>query len=361
MNLQTIVLGNPIQDWLTALGIALAINVVVGALKWGITRRLADYLRRTQTNLDDSLIEVVRRTRQTLVFAVTLYIGVHFLELPPELDRVLKVVATLAVFVQIGLWAGTALDFWINRTRKRALNGNSAAATSLSALSFIGRVLIWTLVVLLALQNLGINVTALLAGLGVGGIAAALAVQNILGDLFASLSIVIDKPFVVGDFIVVGDVMGTVEHVGLKTTRLRSLGGEQIICPNGDLLGARVRNYKRMYERRIVFGFGVLYQTPADQLEWIPGEVKRIVESQKLTRFDRAHFQKFGDSSLDFEAVFWMKSPDYNTYMDTQQAINLALLRSFEARKIGFAYPTRSIFVEAPIRIETVIPVAPKA
>lgn len=361
LNLQTIVLGNPIQDWLTALTIALIINLLIGVIKWAITRRFADFLSNGRTNLDDSLVEMARRTRQWLVFAITLYMGARYLELPPKLDLGLTIVATLAAFIQVGLWAGTALDFWIGRTRKRALIEDAGATTSLAALSFIGHLLIWTMVLLLALDNLGVNVTALVAGLGVGGIAVALAMQNILGDLFASLSIVIDKPFVIGDFIVVGDDKGTVEHVGLKTTRVRSLSGEQLVFANGDLLKSRVRNHKRMYERRNVFSFGVLYQTQADELEWIPGEVKRIIEAQELTRFDRAHFQKFGDSSLDFEAVYWLKDPDFNRYMDVQQAINLALVRSFAKKKIGFAYPTRSLLIETPLRVEAVPPPAPAA
>jgi small-conductance mechanosensitive channel len=168
-------------------------------------------------------------------------------------------------------------------------------------------------------------------------------VQNILGDLFASLSIVMDKPFVIGDFIVVDDCAGTVEHVGLKTTRVRSLSGEQLVFANSDLLGARLHNYKRMNERRILFGFGVLYATPPDQVEQIASMVRNIVEAQPQTRFDRAHFKGFGESSLDFEVVYWMLDPDYNRYMDTQQSINLALLRAFTDAGIGFAFPTRTL------------------
>ena len=215
------------------------------------------------------------------------------------------------------------------------------------ALAFVG-VFTWIsgVVLLLALDNLGVDITALVAGLGVGGIAVALAVQNILGDLFASLSIVLDKPFEVGDFIVVGEFLGTVENVGLKTTRVRSLGGEQLVFANSDLLGARVRNYKRMQERRILFRFGVLYQTPPDQLEQIPVMVREIIEALPEVRFDRAHFFTFGDSSYDFEVVYWMQTPEYNRYMDTQQAINLALVRRFAEADIDFAYPTRTLFVE---------------
>jgi small-conductance mechanosensitive channel len=199
---------------------------------------------------------------------------------------------------------------------------------------------------LMALANLDVEIGPLLTGLGVGGIAVALAVQNILGDLFASLSIVLDKPFVIGDFIIVGDLMGTVEYVGLKTTRVRSLSGEQLVFANSDLLNARIRNFKRMHERRVVFTVGVTYQTPRAQLAEIPTMIREIVEGQEKARFDRAHFKGYGAFSIDFETVFYVLDPDYNLYMDVQQAINLALHERFEEHGIEFAYPTQTLFVE---------------
>ena len=186
--------------------------------------------------------------------------------------------------------------------------------------------------------------------MGIGGIAVALALQNILGDLFASLSIVIDKPFVIGDFIVVDQLMGTVEHVGLKTTRLRSLGGEQLIFSNNDLLKSRISNYKRMMERRIVFGFGVTYQTPPEKLPLINEIVREIIGKQEQARFDRVHFKEYGESSLNFEAVYFVLSQDYNLYMDIQQAINLEMFRCFQKEGIEFAYPTRTLFIQQEVR-----------
>jgi small-conductance mechanosensitive channel len=205
--------------------------------------------------------------------------------------------------------------------------------------------LLWLAILLLALDNLGFNVTALIAGLGVGGVAVALAVQNILGDLFASLSILIDKPFVVGDFIVIDDYMGSVEHVGLKTTRVRSLSGEQLVFSNSDLLKSRLRNYGRMFERRVVFTLGVTYQTPREQLKQIPAILKAAVEAQERTRFDRSHFAKYGDFSLNFETVYYVLGPDYTLYMNIQQAINLYVHEQFEQAGIDFAYPTQTLLV----------------
>jgi small-conductance mechanosensitive channel len=186
----------------------------------------------------------------------------------------------------------------------------------------------------------------MVASLGIGGIAVALALQNVLGDLLASLSIVLDKPFVIGDMVVVGDLSGTVEHVGLKTTRVRSLSGEQLVFSNSDLLSSRIRNFKRMDERRVLFQIGVVYGTPRAKLEAIPGMVKEAVEAQSNARFDRCHFKTFGASSLDFETVYYMRVPDYQAYMDTQHAINMAIYQRFEDEGLEFAFPTQTIFLE---------------
>ncbi len=209
----------------------------------------------------------------------------------------------------------------------------------------VAKAALWVVFSLLMLQNLGVQVTALITGLGIGGIAIALAVQNVLGDLLASLSIIFDRPFEVGDFVIVGDLMGTVENVGLKTTRMTSLSGEQLVFNNSDLLSSRIRNYKRMRERRILFEIGVIYGTTKEQLEMIPDRVKAAVETQENTRFDRCHFKAFGDSALLFETVYYMLVPDYNAYMDTQQAINLQLYENLTSEGIEFAFPTQTIHV----------------
>jgi small-conductance mechanosensitive channel len=234
----------------------------------------------------------------------------------------------------------------VRRQVRKALADDPADATTLNALGFVGRILLWSVLLLMALANLGIQIGPLLAGLGVGGIAVALALQNILGDLFASLSIVLDKPFVVGDFVVVGDLAGTVEYVGLKTTRVRSLSGEQLVFSNSDLLSSRIRNYKRMQERRIAFTVGVTYQTARERLAEIPLIAREIIEAQENARFDRAHFKAFGAFSLDFEIVYYVLDPDYNAYMNVQQAINLALYERFEAAAIEFAFPTQTLILE---------------
>jgi len=249
----------------------------------------------------------------------------------------------VVLLVQAALWADALAADAIAHYTQRQREVDAAGATTLSALGFLGRMAIWTAAVLLAAANLGINVTALVAGFGIGGVAVALAAQNILGDLFASASIVLDKPFVLGDFIVVDDKMGTIEYIGLKTTRLRSLSGEQLIFSNTDLLKSRIHNYKRMRERRVLFTLGAAYDTPHEKLAAVPDMLREIIESQRPVRFDRAHFARYGDSSLVFEVVYYVLAPDYNAFMDVQQAVNLAIHRRFAEEKIEFAFPTRTV------------------
>lgn len=346
IELESIWMGNSLREWGTALGMALCINVVVAVLKWAITHHLARIAANSSTSLDDAVVAMARRTKQTLIFGVTLMIGTRYLDLPKGLDHVLIKVATISAFLQLGFWLSAGLNFWIGRYRSSSLSTDAGATTSLAALHFVARLVMWALLVMLALDNLGVNVSAMVAGLGVGGIAVALAVQNILGDLFASLSIVLDKPFVVGDVISVDIFTGTVEHVGLKTTRLRSATGEQIIISNSDLLKTRIRNFKRMEERRMLFTFGVVYQTKPAQLAAIPDTLRQIIGGIPGTRFERAHFKGFSSSSLDFEVVYWMRTADFMASMDAQQRVNLGLVEAFARDGIEFAYPTQTLIVQ---------------
>jgi len=342
----TTLLDNRLLDWLAALGIAVLVLLLLPLLKRLAVRRLGRLAERTATRLDDLVVSLARRVRPLLVAVLALYLGSLYLDLPARTARVLQGAAALAVFLQVALWASVGIDFWM--ARRRRLEQDATSAALLGVLRFAAKVVLWSVILLLALDNLGVDVTTLVAGLGIGGVAVALALQNVLGDLFASLSIVFDKPFEIGDRISVDDLMGTVESIGMKTTRLRSASGEQIILGNGELLKGRIRNWKRMAERQVVLAFGVPYDTPASAVERIPGLVRELVERQDGTRFERAHFKGFGASSLDFEAAYWILSSDYNTYMDRQQAINLGLLRAFEEQGIGFAYPTQRVILEGP-------------
>lgn len=343
---EQVYLGNSLLKWVIALAVAVSIYVALSILRRTVGSRLKILADRTTTDLDDFLVDLIQvRTKKILFLALAAYGASMFIVLPLEVQRIILGAVFVLLFLQVGLWGNGIISFFV--TRRVAKDGEEGLnLEAYSVITWIAKAALWIIVVLLALNNLGIEITALVAGLGISGIAVALAVQNILGDLFASLSIVMDRPFEIGDFIIVGDQMGTVEHVGLKTTRVLSLSGEQIVFSNNDLLGSRIRNFRRMNERRVLFNLGVTYQTPADKLERIPGMIREIIEVQEQARFDRAHFSTFGDFSLNFEIVYWVLDRDYALFREIQQEINLALYRKFEEEEIEFAYPTQTLFVE---------------
>lgn len=347
-SLDRILVRNPISDWLIAVCGALGFVLLVFAVQRAIIRRLSNSERPKATRMDRALINAVESTKLWLIVFVAVYFASQYLDLGKKVEARLDHVITVAILVQVGLWIAALLDFWVATSRMRAEQGNLAAATSLAALNFIGKLLLWLVMLLFILDNLGINVTALVASLGIGGIAVALAVQNILGDLFASLSIVIDKPFVIGDSIVVDSFSGTVEHVGLKTTRVRADTGEQLIFSNSDLLKARLRNYKRMVERRVLLNFDVDFATAPEVIETIPGLLREIVEAQPLTRVDRSHLKALAGSAYQFEIVYWMRDPAYALFMDTRQKILLTIVRRFAADGIHFSSSSQVLRLESP-------------
>jgi small-conductance mechanosensitive channel len=340
------VFHNSVQRWLIASAAAIGAWIVLSLAVRVVRGRLSRMAAHTRTQWDDLVVHTLGRTRSLALLVVAMWLGASLLALPPRIETLVGRVAAVVILLQLGIWCSSGLAFWLERYTARELDSDRGAATTVSAIGFVARLVIWSVLLLVALDNAGVDVTALVAGLGVGGVAVALATQNILGDLFASLSIVLDKPFVLGDFIIVDSLMGTVEHVGLKTTRVRSLWGEQVVFSNSDLLDSRLRNFGRMQERRVVFTLGVTYQTPRDKLAKIPAIVREAIEEQPDTRFDRSHFSAYGDFALQFESVYYILSPDYNAYMDRNQAIYLRIHERFEQEGIEFAYPTQTLFMQ---------------
>lgn len=341
--------GNPISAWLAAAVATVAVWLILPAAKGFAVRRLS---RSAEAEGPDSwqssVLQITQRTGFLFLLVVGVYAGTTVLTLPTVVETVLGWGFVIVAFTQAALWLDRLVSV-ITEWRVRQTDAAAASArNAISLIRFVGRVAVWSVAILLMLSNLGIDVTALVAGLGIGGIAVALAAQNILGDLFASLAIILDKPFEVGDFIIVGDKMGTVERIGIKTTRIRSLTGEQLVMANADLLGSRVHNYKRMNERRVVFSIGVTYETPAETVALLPELLREIIEAREPVRFDRAHFKSYGDFALIFEIVYWVLDPDYNLFMDIQQTINLEILKRFEALGVGFAYPTQTVHLHQP-------------
>ena len=333
-------------DLLQAAGTML---VLLGATL--LARRIAGhYYRRAhaagRTDLFELPFELVSRTNSIFLVAMAAVAGLQFVHLPPRGRELVDSALTVVTFWQIGVWASVSVSWWLERNRQMHHAEDRVAASSLAVIAFIAKAIVWVMVVLMALENLGVNITTLVAGLGVGGVAVALALQNILGDLFASLSITFDQPFFVGDSITVAAFSGNVEHIGIKSTRLQSISGEQIVISNADLLKSRLRNYGRMVERRVLFTIGVTYETPVEQLEQIPVLVREIIQGIADTRFDRCHFACHNAASLDFEVVYHVLTADYTRHMDIQQEIHLKLHREFGHRGIEFAYPTQRLLME---------------
>lgn len=333
-----------------ALAAALLAYVLMATVHRVALKRLARVAAQTRTQAHNVMLEVLGSTQRGLMVLAAALIGVGLLDLSERWSARVGQLWFLAVVLQGALWGNRLIRIGLQRHVERHAGpaGQAPASAAATLLAWALRTLLWGMVLLGMLSNLGVNITAFVASLGVGGIAVALAAQNILGDLFASLAIVLDKPFEVGDFIVLGAVSGTVEKVGLKTTRIRSLGGEQVVMSNTELLKQTISNYKRLAQRRIVFGFGVRYGTPPDLLAQIPGIVERAVKSGSRLRFDRAHFKALGESSLDFEVVYIVLDADYKLYMDEQQRINLELMRELAARGVEFALPSRMVHVAPP-------------
>jgi len=347
-------LGNPVLNWGYSLVTFLVTLTVLPIIRGFIAARRRSWsaIDRVQVHTAIELTTLlVARTSRLFLFAVALFLASRHLVFPPRIERVAEIVIVCVFWLQVGLWGMASVRFGIDVRRAISADLDSMLTGSLDVILFCAGLIIWAMVSLLALDNLGVQIKPLLAGLGIGGIAIALAVQTVLSDVLASVSIALDKPFSVGDSLTIDTFQGTVEHIGVKSTRLRSLSGEQIIIANADIIKARVRNFGRMSERRAVFQFGVNYDTPTDVLGRIPGDVRAIVESQPNTRFDRCHLLTYGDTALQFELVYFMTKSDFALYADTQQAINLALLDKLREHKVQLAAPTRGlVYVELPAK-----------
>lgn len=335
--------GNHLNNWITAIAIAVGSTALMYYIRCFAVRRMRTIALRSDTRLDDFVATMLGRTYVTLLLCFGVYFGSMFLVMPDHYRVIVSRVAVAALVLQLAVWGDTALRAW--RTQFMATHDDGARKASSMIMFFMLRLVTWTVAFLMLLDNFGFNITTLVASLGIGGIAVALATQNILGDLFASLSIMIDKPFEIGDFIIVGDALGAVEYIGLKTTRLRGLGGEQIVFSNGDLLKSRIHNHKRMQTRRVAFILRAAYGTSDAHITRIPELVRDIVGAREDVIFERAHFFRFSEWSLDFEVVYHVQTGDYIVHMDAQHAILLEIYRCFERERIQFAHPLSVIRV----------------
>jgi small-conductance mechanosensitive channel len=333
-------LPNP---YLLAFGVSLLSYLLILGLKFLLSTKISRFTGKVKNKWDDIVVYTIEKTTQFFMVTSAFYLGFNFVPHNKKLTFYVDKVFFIILMWQISIWSYHLMEMWIQATLARKTRSNPALANSISLLKLLGRLVLISILFLFTLSNLGIKITTIIAGLGVGGIAVALALQKILGDLFSSLSIVLDKPFMVGDFIIIDTYLGEVQKIGLKTTRLKSLTGEQLIFSNSDLLGARIRNYKRMQERRIVFNLFLPHQTENTKLQTAVSLISAIIRSKEMIRFDRCHFFRISPASHDLEAVYWVLSDDYNIYMDLHQEILFEIKRSFEEEDIQFAFPTQTI------------------
>ncbi|MFC1622657.1 mechanosensitive ion channel family protein [Patescibacteria group bacterium] len=325
---------------LTAIIVFIGSLIVLKVFKSILVARLKRLAKKTQTDFDDVLVSVIENIKPPFYFVLSLYLGIQYLSLPVLADRIISILFIIIIVYEVINATQKLIEYGSYKALSREKD-DETAKSSIKTISVIVKVILWSIGLILILDNVGVNVTSLIAGLGIGGVAIALALQNILGDLFSSVSILIDKPFKIGDFIVVGKDMGNVEKIGIKTTRIRTLQGEQLVISNTELTTTRVQNFKLMKKRRVVFELGVIYETKAEKLKQIPEIIKNIINQTDNADFDRCHFKSYGDFSLNFETAYHVLSGDYNDYMDTHQKVNLAIFDAFKKDGIEFAYPTQ--------------------
>ena len=304
--------------------------------------RFKKIAEKTEADWDDIVVGCLERLKHWVLLVWVFYTVTRSLSKQTVLEKPFQIVVAASCVVQFGRWTQYILRYWRSHILDKKISENPSAAAALGLSYRIVQAVAFALILLMGLSNVGVDIGALLAGLGVGGIAVALAAQNVLGDLLASLAIVLDKPFVIGDSIALGDIKGSIENIGIKTTRIRSSTGEQIIVANKDLLESRIKNFKRMEQRRVVKNFGVVYSTAESNLKKIPDWIEEIVSSENLATFELCRLANFGVSFLDFEFIFHVNHPDYKVYMETQEKILLSIVKKFAVEGVEFAYTVPS-------------------
>lgn len=334
-------LGNSVGNYITAVVIFIISLIVFKIIYAVILKKLAKAAEKTRTDIDDALVRVFASIHPPFYYFLAFYFGLRAITINEFALRVIGSILVIWVTYLVINGVQVAIEF---TARKITKDKDVESRPTVHLLSVITKISLWTLGFLLLLSNLGIDITSLIAGLGIGGVAVALALQNILTDLFSSFAIYFDKPFKIGDFIIVGDKMGVVKKIGIKTTRVQALQGEELVFSNKELTSVTIQNFKKMQSRRVQFGFGIVYETSSEKIKNINEEVKKIITNIQMTRFDRCHFKEFGASSLNFEVAYYINSADYNVYMDTQQEINLKIIELLSKEGVGFAYPTTTVY-----------------
>ena len=347
-------LGNSIYRWIIAVAIIIAALIVIKVVKQIVIKRLKKWAMTTNTTWDNFIIDVIDKSVIPLVYISSFYFALLILEFNDTVDKVIHIAYMVSFTFFVLKIISAAFKKFVYSFIQREEDSESKEKQA-GGLIAIVNIIIWICGIIFLIDNMGYNVTTLIAGLGVGGIAIALAAQAVLGDLFSYFVIFFDRPFEIGDFVTLGDDNGVIEYIGIKTTRIRTLSGEQLVCSNTDLTNSRLHNYKRMEKRRIVFSLGVTYDTTHQQLSNIPNLVRDIITSRPELQFDRGHFSGYGDFSLNFEFVYYVNSAEYNVYMDNQQAVYLDIFSSFAKEGIDFAFPTQTLFMNKELSVDQAV------
>ncbi len=344
------IIGNDyMSEYMVALGVFLSAAIILRIFKFVVLKKLKAISEMTHTDFDDLLVKIVENVPWQLYLFISFYLGMQFIQIPGLLQTILYYILVLAIAYYAIRAVQEMIDYGAEKIAEaREKEGEEIDTSVLELLSKLLKGAVWGIAIILLLSNLGYDISALIAGLGIGGIAIAFALQNVLVDIFASFSIHFDKPFKVGDYIVLGADSGIVQKVGMKSTRIRTLQGQELVVSNKELTETRIHNYKKMEKRRIVFGFGVTYETHTEKLKKIPGMIREIIARVEGVKLDRVHFKEFADFSLNFEVVYYLDSRDYGKYMDAQQEINFAIREKFEEEDIEMAYPTQKVYYHGP-------------
>lgn len=339
---------NRVQDYLITLGIFFGLFIAFKFFDYYLLHKLKKLTKKTKTEWDDLLIEFLKEeVKWHFYFMLSLYISIQYLEVPSLINKIIYYLLLILLGFYVAKGMSKAVNHFVEeQIRKRQEKDTKSSGSMIKVFGVFIKILIWVIVLLMILSNIGIEITPLIASMGIGGIAIALALQSVLGDLFGAFIIYFDKPFKEGDFIVIGSDMGIVKYIGLKSTRIQALQGQELVMSNTELINSRINNYKQMEERRVLFNFGVKYGTSKTKLKKIKDIVIKIFESVDDANLDRVHFKEFGDFSLNYEVVYYVKTSDYNIYMDVQENINMKLYSEFERAGIEFAFPTQIIEIE---------------
>jgi len=338
--------NNPVKDYLIALVIFAATFVCLSALKYAVIKLLDGIFAKVFSKTGVLVKQIVMVIGWPLFLVISIFVATQFIKTPNSMKTAFHYIFMVVVTVYVLLSIHCVINYIVGRiVSKKEKEQKEVSTTFINLFSMALKIALWIIAVIFILSNLEYNVTSLIAGFGIGGIVIAFGLQTVLQDLFASFSIYVDKPFVPGDFIIVGNDLGVVKRIGIKSTRIQHLGGQELVISNRELTDTRVHNYKKMEKRRVAFLIGVTYQTPTEKLKRIPGMIKEIIARIEAAEVDRVHFKKYGDFSLIFEIVYYIGTNDYNVYMDTQQTINLTIKEQFEKEQIKFAYPTQTVFL----------------